>query len=189
MNLLSWIFILELLLLLSAYIAWWAGKQAARERPDDALYRFAAVFWRTYRQKPLPLRAPVLDDEEGEGEAVNDADIGEAFGNSEDRQTEEQGRGGANAPVIRQSTLNVRIIAQAQRDQIVGMEGYTLKVQVMAEAESGAANKAVIDLLITTLGIKTHQILLVRGHFQTQKVFQISGLSEEELDRKLAGYE
>ena len=78
----------------------------------------------------------------------------------------------------------------ATRDQIAGLEGHTLKIQVsLPTLMPGAANKAVIDLLTSTLGIKTHQLLLVRGHFQAQKVFQISGMGPEELERKLSGFE
>ncbi|HEY1685235.1 MAG TPA: DUF167 domain-containing protein [Tepidisphaeraceae bacterium] len=192
MILLNWILIFEFLLLFCAYIAWWAGKLAARDRPDDALYQFTLVFWRTFRQKPLPLRAPVLDTEEGEGEYVDDADISSFSGNESDEEAPSARRGSTDspdAPVIRQSTLNVRVIPNSPRDQIAGLEGHTLRIHVMADADAGAANKAVIDLLISTLGIKTHQVLLVRGHFQSQKTFQISGLDQDTLDRKLAAFE
>jgi uncharacterized protein YggU (UPF0235/DUF167 family) len=195
-NLLSWMLIAELLLLFCAYVAWLAGKMAARDRPDDALYQFTLVFWRTFRQKPLPLRAPVLDEEEGEGESFDGGEVGELGEGLGDFEPPAPGtpRGKTDdaAPgvrVIRQATLNVRVLANSQRDQIAGFEGRTLKVQVTVDADAGAANKAVIDLLVSTLGIKTHQLLLVRGHFQAQKVFQISGVSQEEMERKLEGFE
>jgi uncharacterized protein (TIGR00251 family) len=185
--------IAELLLMFCAYVAWLAGKMAARDRPDDAMYQFALVFWRTFRQKPLPLRAPVLDEEEGDGESVEGGEIGEEFEGIESPGSESP-RGktddaAAGVRVIRQATLNVRVLANSQRDQIAGLEGRTLKVQVTADADAGAANKAVIDLLVSTLGVKTHQLLLVRGHFQAQKIFQISGMSQEEMERKLEGFE
>mgnify|MGYP001598071392 CR=1 FL=1 len=193
MILISWILVLELLLLFSAYVAWLAGRMAARERPDDALYRFTLVFWRTFRQKPLPLRAPVLDEDEADGEAdyIDDEELGETFGYSAapNMPAPRNKDGGAPvAPVIRQSTINVKVIAHANRDQISGFDGTTLRIHVTAGAEAGAANKAVIDLLTSALGIKTHQLLLVRGHFQSQKTIQISGMDQDELDRRLDGF-
>jgi uncharacterized protein (TIGR00251 family) len=192
-NLLSWILVFELLLLFSAYVAWLAGRMAAKERPDDVLYRFTLVFWRTLRQKPLPLRAPVLDEDDSEEEFIDDSDLSETFGYSEESASAPAARGGepgeATAPVIRQATVNIKVIAHSNRDQIVGFDGHVLKIHVTAGAEAGAANKAVIDLLISTLGVKTHQILLVRGHYQAQKTIQISGMDQEELDNRLEGFE
>ncbi|HWB54528.1 MAG TPA: DUF167 domain-containing protein [Tepidisphaeraceae bacterium] len=192
MNLLSWLLVFELLLLFSAYVAWLAGRMAARERPDDALYRFTIVFWRTLRQKPLPLKAPVLDGDDAEEEFIDESDLSETFGYSEERTPSPvaaaREAGDPTSPVIRHATVNIRVIAHSNRDQIASFDGHVLKIHVIASAEAGAANKAVIDLLTNILGVKTHQIHLVRGHFQSQKTFQISGLDQEELDHRLESF-
>jgi uncharacterized protein (TIGR00251 family) len=185
-NLLSWILALEVLFLLSAYICWIAGKMAARERPDDALYQFSLVFWRTFRQKPLPMKTPVLDDVDDAGFGGEDQFAQSLAGNDADAPAQP---GSDAAAAAREATVNVRVVPHSQRDQIAGFDGKTLRVNVIASPESGAANKAVIDLIANTLGIKGHQILLLRGHYQAQKTLQISGIPQSDLDARLSSFD
>jgi uncharacterized protein (TIGR00251 family) len=187
-NLLSWILALEVLFLLSAYICWIAGKMAARERPDDALYLFSLVFWRTFRQKPLPMKRPVLDDVDEPGFGGEDQLAQSLAGNDADAPAQPGAPAEGDAGV-RQATINVRVVPHSQRDQIAGFDGKTLRVNVMASPESGSANKAVIDLIANTLGIKGHQILLLRGHYQSQKTLQISGIPQSDLDARLSSFD
>ena len=186
MSLLSWIFLTELLFLFCGWVIWIAGKMVARSTPNDTIYQFACIFWRNMRNRPPPLKEVIPDADEmglgGDEDSLIDSLVAKD-------DAEEKPEGTPKAPGIRMATINVKVVPHASRDQVCGFLGKSLKVQVMAPAEAGKANKAVIELLSATLGIKSHQIQLVRGHYQEQKVIQIAGLTQQELDAKLASFQ
>jgi uncharacterized protein (TIGR00251 family) len=185
-NLLSWIFLTELLFLFSGWVIWIAGKMVAKSTPNDTIYQFACIFWRTMRNRPPPLKEVIPDADDLEMEGDEDSLIDGLMGN-EEKAPEKLGV--PTTPGIRMATINVKVVPHASRDQVCGFLGKALKVQVMAPAEAGKANKAVIDLLASTLGLKAHQIQLLRGHYQEQKVLQIAGLTQQELDGKLSSFQ
>jgi uncharacterized protein (TIGR00251 family) len=84
------------------------------------------------------------------------------------------------------ATLHVKVVPGSSRSCIAGRYGDALKVKVAAAAEKGKANHAVIELLARTLGVKSGQIVLVAGHTNPRKTFQIEGIEQGELDAKLA---
>jgi uncharacterized protein (TIGR00251 family) len=186
-KLLEWLFVTELLFLFCAWVLWTAGRLVARVSPNDTIYQFATVFWSTFRHRPAPLREVVPDDDEG-GEMEGDPDA-LLKGFVEEEQPGGAGGAPASAAGIRMATLSIKVIPHASRDKVCGFLGKDLKIQVTAPAEAGAANKAVIDLLATTLGLKSHQIQLIRGHYQEQKVLQIAGMRQDEVESRLSSFE
>ncbi|MDD4909570.1 MAG: DUF167 domain-containing protein [Candidatus Omnitrophica bacterium] len=68
--------------------------------------------------------------------------------------------------------INIRVIPGASRDKIVKENG-RLKVYVCAPAESGRANKAVIDLLADHFDKRKSGIEIVKGGHSRDKVVQI----------------
>jgi len=82
--------------------------------------------------------------------------------------------------------LPVRAAAGARRSEIRGEQSQALKVAVTQVAEKGKANKAIVDLLSKTLGLRKSQIELLSGHTSSEKRFLIRELSESELRSKLA---
>jgi uncharacterized protein (TIGR00251 family) len=77
--------------------------------------------------------------------------------------------------------LPVRAQPGARRNEIRGEQAGMLKICVTQVAEKGKANKAVVELLAKTLGLRKSQIELVAGGTSAQKRFLVRGISLEEL--------
>ena len=77
--------------------------------------------------------------------------------------------------------LPVRAQPGARRNEIRGVQGGMLKVCVTQSPEQGKANKAVVELLSKTLGLKKSQIELIAGETSRQKRFLVHGINLEEL--------
>ena len=77
--------------------------------------------------------------------------------------------------------MSIRVIPSSSRNQICGWHDKQLKIKVQAPPEDGEANKAVLDLISKTLGVKKSHIRIVSGHTSAQKVVEVIGLSDEEL--------
>lgn len=67
----------------------------------------------------------------------------------------------------------VHATAGAKRNQVGGAHDGALRVAVTAPADHGKANRAIVKLLAKTIGVKVHQVTLVRGHTNRRKVFEI----------------
>jgi uncharacterized protein (TIGR00251 family) len=81
--------------------------------------------------------------------------------------------------------LPVRGQPGARRNEIRGVQDGALKVCVTASPEKGKANKAMIELLARSLGLKKSQIELVSGQTAHQKRFLLRGTSREEVLARL----
>jgi uncharacterized protein (TIGR00251 family) len=191
----------ELLWLGAAGILYYIGKNSVKRNPDDYVYHFAKLWWATFKLKPSPIRAPrmidVEGDQEGDRGALMDfvdedaiAELGKAFEEpAEESQEEEAPREvGEQAAGTRSASLTVRVIPNSSADEVVGWMGKALKIRVTAAQEGGQANKSVIELLSSTLGLRPHQIQLKRGHYEEQKVLQISGITQSDLDERLSTF-
>jgi uncharacterized protein (TIGR00251 family) len=86
------------------------------------------------------------------------------------------------------ATLHIKVVPGASRDRVAGRLGDAIKVQVSAAAERGKANDSVIKLIADTVGLRTNQIQIVRGHAQPRKVLEIQGIEQAELDRRLSHF-
>jgi uncharacterized protein (TIGR00251 family) len=82
--------------------------------------------------------------------------------------------------------LPVRAQPGARKAGIVGEHGGALKVAVTAPPEDGRANKALVEVLCESLGVKRSQVELVSGQTSRDKRFVIRGLSVVELQQRLA---
>src|SRR5688572_2119214 len=81
--------------------------------------------------------------------------------------------------------MNLKVVPGASRDRVVGVLGKALKVAVSKPPADGAANKAVIQLLATHLGLPVTSITITRGHANPRKEVLVVGLSVEELASRL----
>ncbi len=86
-----------------------------------------------------------------------------------------------------QCELDLRVIPNASRNEIVGWHAGALKIKVSAQPESGKANKAVCALLAKHLQIQRRSVCVVRGATSQTKRLQIAGLSEASVRQKLEG--
>jgi uncharacterized protein (TIGR00251 family) len=81
--------------------------------------------------------------------------------------------------------LRVKVVPNSSRTQVAGVLGDALKVKVAQPAEGGRANRAVIELLASVLGVPAGQIALVSGQTSPRKVFRISGVAREVVEALL----
>ena len=80
--------------------------------------------------------------------------------------------------------LAVRVIPRNSRNSIE-WEQETLKVRLTAPPVDGAANEALIALLAERLGLPKRSISIVSGVTGRQKIVEIVGMAEEEVEKRL----
>ena len=69
---------------------------------------------------------------------------------------------------------------------MVGRHGDGWKVRVAAAPEGGRANEAVLGLLAERLELPRRSLEIVSGHSAREKVVRMTGISDAELQRRLA---
>jgi uncharacterized protein (TIGR00251 family) len=89
----------------------------------------------------------------------------------------------------RRTRLRLRVVPGAGRAGVVGRHGDAWKVRVTAPPERGRANDAVLELLATTLALPRGSVSLVSGHGGRDKIVELAGISEAELEGRLASAE
>ncbi len=70
--------------------------------------------------------------------------------------------------------IYIKVIPQARKNQIVGIQGEQLKIKLTAPPVDGKANQGLIDFLTETLPIKKSQLSIIRGLTSPSKVIEIS---------------
>jgi uncharacterized protein YggU (UPF0235/DUF167 family) len=78
------------------------------------------------------------------------------------------------------------VIPGAVKPGVVGRYGEAWKLRVTAPPERGKANDATLELLANTLGLATANLRLVSGHGSRDKTVEVSGLTTDEAERRLA---
>ena len=81
--------------------------------------------------------------------------------------------------------MPVRAQPGARRNELRGFQDGMLKVCVTQSPEKGKANKAVVELLCKSLGLKRSQLELTAGETSHQKRFLVRGIGAEELARRI----
>lgn len=69
--------------------------------------------------------------------------------------------------------LQVRVIPNAGRDEIVGLKDGVLKVKVRAVPEDGRANAAVCALIAREAGCRAREVRIVAGERSRTKVLEL----------------
>ena len=80
--------------------------------------------------------------------------------------------------------IEVRVQPGARRNEVTN-HGGELRVRVVAAAERGKANEAVIGLLAERLGLPRSALRVARGATSRRKVIEVDGLTAEEAARRL----
>ena len=88
-----------------------------------------------------------------------------------------------SGPSIR---LRLRVSPGASRSEVVGRFGDAWKVRVALPAEGGKANEALIALLATALDVPRAGIEIASGHGSRDKSVVIHGLSDADVEARLA---
>jgi uncharacterized protein len=81
--------------------------------------------------------------------------------------------------------LRVRVTPGARESAIGEWQGDLLRLKVREPAEKGRANEAVARLLAKALDVPPTNVTLKRGATSREKHFEIEGLDDAELRRRL----
>jgi uncharacterized protein (TIGR00251 family) len=81
--------------------------------------------------------------------------------------------------------IAVRVSPGARRTEVVGRHGGGWRVRVAAPPERGRANAALLDHLVSVLGVPRATVRLVAGSTSRDKVIEVAGLSEAEVEAAL----
>ncbi|HEY8994715.1 MAG TPA: DUF167 domain-containing protein [Lacunisphaera sp.] len=82
-------------------------------------------------------------------------------------------------------TLELKIIPNAPRNEIVGWLGSALKVKVHAPALEGRANDELLAFLAEHLDLPRRSVTLLRGDKSRQKIVRIAGQDLSEVKARL----
>ena len=85
------------------------------------------------------------------------------------------------------SAIFVSVKHLAGSDEIVGIQGDIVRVNLTARSLDGEANDDLISLLARQLGTKRHNIEIVAGQASNQKLVSIIGMSPPEVMERLLG--
>jgi uncharacterized protein (TIGR00251 family) len=81
--------------------------------------------------------------------------------------------------------LRVHVTPGARETSIGEWRGGVLRLKVREPAEKGRANEAVVRLLAKTLSVPATSLTLKRGATSREKTFEIDGLTDEEVRKRL----
>jgi uncharacterized protein (TIGR00251 family) len=84
-------------------------------------------------------------------------------------------------------SIQVRVQPNAARNEVVGFTDDVLQVRVAAPPVKGRANRELADFLSHILQVSKSRVTILRGHTAKNKVIAVSGLSREEVNRRLSG--
>jgi uncharacterized protein (TIGR00251 family) len=82
--------------------------------------------------------------------------------------------------------IPVRVQPGAARNEVVGFTDGVLQVRVAAPPVKGKANRELVAFLSYLLQVSKSRIVILRGHTTRNKVIAVSGLSREEVSRRLS---
>jgi uncharacterized protein len=82
--------------------------------------------------------------------------------------------------------LRIRVAPGARASAVVGRHGDAWKVRVAAPPERGRANDAVVGVIAQALGVERRNVRLVGGASGRDKVVELTGLTLDEAERRLA---
>jgi uncharacterized protein (TIGR00251 family) len=83
------------------------------------------------------------------------------------------------------TTLSVKVVPRASRDEVVGWSGGVLRLRVSAPPQDGRANAAVVALLAAALGVRRSAVTISAGHASALKRVAIGGLTRNEVEQRL----
>jgi uncharacterized protein len=84
------------------------------------------------------------------------------------------------------TSLRLRVVPGTTHPGVVGRLGDAWKVRVTAPPEGGRANEAVLALLADALGVRRRDLELISGRTSRDKVVTLSGLTDDDVDARLA---
>ncbi len=83
------------------------------------------------------------------------------------------------------ATFAIKVHPRAHRDAITGEVGDALKISLTSPPVDGRANEACIEFLAKVLNVSRSSVTIAAGESSRNKVIRVSGLSAEELRKRL----
>jgi uncharacterized protein len=83
------------------------------------------------------------------------------------------------------TTLKLRVVPGATRNEVVGWHGDAIRIRCQAPALEGRANTAVTGFLAAQLGLRRTAVRLVQGARSRDKVVTVAGLSRADAYARL----
>ena len=90
------------------------------------------------------------------------------------------------SPDSSETRLSLHVYPNAPRNQVVGFSGGVLGVKVAAPPLKGQANRELVAFLSQLLGVSQGSLAILKGHTSRNKLIAVSGLSREEVIRRLS---
>ena len=85
-----------------------------------------------------------------------------------------------------ETRISLHVYPNAPRNQVVGFSGGVLGVKVAAPPLKGQANRELVAFLSQVLGVSKGSLAIIRGHTSRNKLIAVSGLSREEVIKRLS---
>jgi uncharacterized protein YggU (UPF0235/DUF167 family) len=191
---LEWVVVIELLVLGIAAIMWVVGTLIAKTDPDDPIYVFCRTFWNEFLYPPKVMG---IDSARTVAREPNPRGGGggakKGYGSARAAQTDETSDDDAFYGRLRKGddgktlkcNLEVLVEPNSAADEVVGQDSGGLRIRVMGEAGESRANKSLIEMVATAIGVKPYQVTLTKGHYQTRKTVQLQGITPDEVQERL----
>jgi len=84
-----------------------------------------------------------------------------------------------------EAKISLRVYPGAPRSELLGFTEGVLRVRISAPPVKGKANRELLAFLSQLLGISQGALTITRGHTNRNKTVVASGLSQEELLKRL----
>lgn len=81
--------------------------------------------------------------------------------------------------------VSVRAMPNAPRSEVAGTVEDAVKIRIKAPPVEGKANKALVEFLAETLGLRRRDVELLRGETGRNKQLLVRGLSPDQLRTRL----
>jgi len=90
------------------------------------------------------------------------------------------------SPPSGEAKISLHVYPNAPRNQLVGFSEGVLGVKVAAPPVKGQANRELVAFLSQVLGVDKSNLAILKGHTSRNKLISVSGLSREEVMRRLS---
>jgi len=82
--------------------------------------------------------------------------------------------------------IAVRVQPRAKSNEIAAIREGVVQIRIAAPAIEGRANEALRKLVAKTLGVAPSNVTVIRGHHSKDKVLEVDGITQQQLDRAIA---
>jgi uncharacterized protein (TIGR00251 family) len=83
--------------------------------------------------------------------------------------------------------ISLRVQPNAARNEVAGFNDGVWQLRVAAPPVKGKANRELVDFLSHILQVSKNRVIIIRGQTARNKVIAVTGLTREEITRRLSG--